>query len=185
MKRIFAILFALLILPGCGNHEDQLDRAMALRTKLLAQSVAFDVNITADYGDTLHNFSVSCQSDTNGTMTFTVTKPETIAGITGSISAAGGKLTFDDQAIAFDLLAEGQLSPIAAPWVFIKALRSGYLTSSGNDGEYLRLTVDDSYADDAMHLDIWLGQGDLPVRAEILWKGRRLLSMDVGNFHFL
>ena len=118
-------------------------------------------------------------------MTFTVTKPETIAGITGSISAAGGKLTFDDQAIAFDLLAEGQLSPIAAPWVFIKALRSGYLTSSGNDGEYLRLTVDDSYADDAMHLDIWLGQGDLPVRAEILWKGRRLLSMDVGNFHFL
>ena len=185
MKRILAILLVLLILPGCSDQDAQLDRAMALRSKLLAQSVAFDANITADYGDALHIFSVSCQSDTKGNLTFTVTQPSTIEGITGSISATGGKLTFDDKTIAFDLLAEGQLSPICAPWVFMKALRSGYLTSAGADGEHLRLAVDDSYADDAMHLDIWLGKDDLPVRVEILWKGRRLLSMDVGNFHFV
>jgi hypothetical protein len=90
-----------------------------------------------------------------------------------------------DKVIAFDLLADGQLSPVSAPWVFMKALRSGYLTSCGKEGEYLRLAVDDSYADDALHLDIWLGEGDLPVRAEILWQGSRVLSMEVGNFTFL
>jgi len=87
--------------------------------------------------------------------------------------------------VAFDLLADGQLSPVSAPWIFMKALHSGYLTSCGKEGDLLRLAVDDSYADDALHLDIWLGSDDLPIRAEILWQGRRLLSMDVTNFTFV
>ena len=185
MKRILAILLVLLILPGCGGQTSELDRAMALRTKLLSQNVEFNAQITADYGDVIHAFSLSCQADHLGNVQFTVTAPESIKDITGSIRSGTGKLTFDDQAIAFDLLADGQLSPISAPWIFIKALQSGYLTSCGKEGEQLRLAVDDSYADDALHLDIWLGDGDLPIRAEILWQGRRLLSMDVTNFTFV
>ncbi len=40
----------------------------------------------------------------------------------------------------------------------MKTLRSGYITSAGMDGGRLRLTIDDSYEDDALHLDIWLGR---------------------------
>ena len=184
MKRILAILLVLCIFSGCTG-SGELDRAMALRTKLLAQPIAFDTKITADYGDVIHSFTLSCRVDTQGNVSFTVLEPQSIRDITGTISAASGKLTFDEQAIAFDLLADGQLSPVSAPWVFMKALRSGYLTSCGKEGEYLRLAVDDSYADDALHLDIWLDSNDLPVRGEILWKGRRLLLMDVSNFTFL
>lgn len=185
MKRILAMMLVLFTLSGCAGQGSELDRAMALRTKLLAQPVAFDAKVTADYGDVIHSFSLSCQSDVQGNVTFTVTQPESIRDITGTVSAGTGKLTFDDKAIAFDLLADGQLSPVSAPWIFIKALRSGYLTSCGKEGEYLRLAVDDSYAEDALHLDIWLGSDDLPVRADILWQGRRLLSMDVANFTFV
>lgn len=185
MKRILAILLVLFTLTGCAGQGAELDRAMALRTKLLAQPVFFDARITADYGDAVHSFALFCQADAQGNLTFTVTEPQSIRDITGTVSAGTGKLTFDDKAIAFDLLADGQLSPISAPWIFLKALRSGYLTSCGKEGEHLRLAVDDSYADDALHLDIWLGSDDLPLRAEILWQGRRLLSMDVGNFTFV
>ena len=185
MKRILAILLVLCTISGCTVQGSELDRAMALRTKLLARQVSFAARITADYGDALHSFSLTCQADAQGNVTFTVTEPESIRDITGTLSAGTGKLTFDDKAIAFDLLADGQLSPVSAPWIFIKALRSGYLTSCGKEGEHLRLAVDDSYADDALHLDIWLGSDDLPFRAEILWRGRRLLSMDVTNFTFV
>ena len=156
---------------------------MAFRQRLLkASGCSFDVELTADYGDKLYTFALSCEADADGTVSFTVTAPQAIAGITGQISAAGGKLTFDGQALAFELLAQGQLSPVSAPWILLKTLRSGYLTSCGQDGEYLRLTIDDSYAEDALHLDIWLGAGDIPVRGEVLWQGRRILSMDVKNF---
>jgi len=36
----------------------------------------------------------------------------TISGITGSLSQNGGKLTFDDKALAFDVMADGLVSPV-------------------------------------------------------------------------
>ena len=109
MKRILAFLLVLFLLPGCTGQGSELDRAMALRTKLLAQGVTFDIRITADYGNVVHSFSLACQADSQGNVSFTVTEPESIRDITGTIVSGTGKLTFDDQAIAFDLLADGQL----------------------------------------------------------------------------
>ena len=185
MKRILPLLLTVLLLCGCNGADDEMDRAMTLRSKMLARGVSFETVITADYGDKLHSFSVSCVADEQGNLTFTVLQPEVIAGITGKITAAGGKLTFDDAALSFPLLADGQLTPVAAPWVLIRTLHSGYLTSCGGDGEYLRLAIDDSYEEDALHLDIWLGSEDLPVRGEVLWQGRRILSLEIKNFTFL
>lgn len=158
---------------------------MSLRSVLLSKSVEFDTVITADYGDKTYTFEASCTADPQGGLTFTVTQPQTIAGITGSISKNGGKLTFGDQALAFPMLADGQVTPVSAPWILMNTLRSGYLTSCGKEGDGLRLAIDDSYEDDALHLDIWLDGNDLPIRGEILWQGRRILSMEVKNFRFV
>ena len=185
MKRILPLLLTVLLLCGCNGADDEMDRAMTLRSKMLARGVSFETVITADYGDKLHSFSVSCVADEQGNLTFTVLQPEVIAGITGKITAAGGKLTFDDAALSFPLLADGQLTPVAAPWVLIKTLRSGYLTSCSREGELLRVAIDDSYEKNALHLEVWLSSEDIPLRCEIYWQGRRLLSMDVKNFTFL
>ena len=79
-------------------------------------------------------------------------------------------------------MTDDQLSPVSAPWIFLRTLRSGYLTSAGMDGEQLRLTINDSYEEDALQLDIWLDGDDVPVRAEILYDGRRILSLSVKKF---
>lgn len=186
MKRIAALAMILVMLTGCTGNNDALDRAMAFRAKLLAgNGCAFDAVIAADYGDTVSEFTVSCTGDEQGAVTFTVSQPQSISGISGKLSAEGGKLTFDDTALAFELLADGQVTPVSAPWLLIRTLRGGYVVSCGTEGEQLRLSIDDSYADDALHLDIWLGEGDLPVRAEILYKERRILSLDIKNFQIL
>lgn len=185
MKRVFAVFLVMLVLTGCGFENAELDRAMKLRAALLAAGCSFDAEITADYGDKIYTFSLSCQADASGNLTFEVTAPESISGITGRITDEGGFLTFDDAALAFPLLADGQLSPISGPWVLLKTLRSGYVTACSAEGEGLRLSVDDSYEEDALHLDIWLDGGDLPTRAEILWDGRRILTIAVENFQIL
>ena len=125
---------------------------------------------------------MDCQCDFHGNLPFAVTEPETIAGITGKVSDAGGKLTFDDTALQFDLMADDQVTPVSAPWILMKTCRAGNIPSAGMDGGRLRLTIDDSYEDDALHLDIWLGEDNRPENAEILYKERRILSLKVTNF---
>ena len=93
-----------------------------------------------------------------------------------------GTLTFDNVALHFPLLADNQVTPVSAPWLLVKTLRSGYITSAGGGKEFLRLSIDDSYADDALHLDIWLDNSNTPVKAEILFRERKILSLDVKNF---
>ena len=176
-------MLVLYFLTGCSGASKEIERGMALRSKLLkAASCTFDAEITADYGDKLYQFSMACQGDAQGNVTFTVTAPESIAGITGRIAHGEGRLTFDDAALQFDLMADGQVTPVSAPWILLKTLRSGCLTAAGVEGDLLRLTIDDSYDDDALYLDIWLDPGDVPVRGEILYDGRRILSLSVTNF---
>ena len=185
MKRIAYILCLIVLLTGCSTKDGNMERALKLRSDLLSNGAAFDAVITADYGDKLYSFEAACTFDSQGTLTFTVIKPDSIAGIIGTVSRNGGKLTFADQALAFPMLADGQVTPVSAPWVLINTLRSGYLTSCGKAGDGLRISLDDSYHDDALHLDIWLDSTDMPVRGEILWQGRRILSIEVKNFRFV
>lgn len=183
MKKLLGVLCVVLLFAGCSGKRGELDRAMGLRAELLAcQGCSFEATITADYGDELHTFSMDCESDHRGNVSFAVTAPETIAGITGKINGEGGKLTFDDKALHFDLMADQQVTPVSSPWILMKTLLGGYLTSCGMDGEYLRLAVDDSYQDDALHLDIWLDEADLPVRGEIFFDNRRIVTLELKNF---
>ena len=182
MKKAGFVLILMLFLTGCSDTEKEIDRGMELRTRLLSGECSFDAEVTADYGDQMQTFSLGCRGDSKGDLTFTVTAPETISGISGSISEAGGKLTFDDAVLYYPLLADGSLSPISGPWVLLKTLRGGYLTSACMEDEYLRLTIDDSYAEDALKLDIWLDRENRPVSAQVLHNGRRILSLKVRNF---
>lgn len=182
MRKSAWLLVLALLLSGCSGKREELDRAMKLRAQLLAADCSFDVEITADYGDEIYTFATSCQGDSKGNLGFTVTAPETIAGITGAVRKGEGELTFSDTVLAIPLMADGQLSPVSAPWILLKTLQGGYLTAAGMEGEFLRLTVNDSYAEDALQLDIWLDENDHPVRADVLYGNRRILAMTVSNF---
>ena len=185
MKRFALICLVLILLCGCAADSGGLDRAMALRGKIQQKEVTFEARITADYGDKVHIFAMECHGDILGNVKFTVTEPENISGITGTIEKGSGKLTFDDQMLAFDILADELISPVSAPWVLLETLRSGYLTFCSADGELLRVAIDDSYAENALHLEVWLDSQDIPQRSEVYWQGRRLLSIEVKNFTFL
>ena len=176
----FFLLVALL--SGCTKQEDTMGQALRLRSQVQSGNCAFDAQITADYGDKLYTFMLHCQMDVSGDLTFVVIEPTGIAGISGKIDASGGKLTFDNVVLAFDMMADGQLTPISAPWVFATALRGGYITATGNDGKYTILTIRDSYAEDALTVDISLDAQQIPVCAQITWQDRRILSMVISNF---
>ena len=182
MKKVLPLLLAVVLLTGCSRTPEEMERALSMRARLLqASSCTFDAEITADYGDILHVFRMNCTADAQGGVSFRVGAPESIAGITGTLSSQGGALTFEDTALYFELLADGQLSPVSAPWVMMKALRGGYLTSAGMENDQLRVSVNDSYEEDALNLDVWLDSVNIPQRADICYGGKRILSMKLEN----
>ena len=159
---------------------------MELRSRLLSSNgYSFSTEILADYGDKVYTFSMDCWATDDGNVSFTVCQPESIAGITGVISKHGGKLTFDDTALAFDLLADGQFSPVSAPWILVHTLHQGYISSCAELDEGWMVSMDDRYEEDALSLSVWLNRENLPAAAEIFWQGRRVLSLTVSNFSFL
>lgn len=185
MKRVVTFILVAVILTGCKS-DPVLSKAVSLRESVLAaDGCSFHARITADYGDKLYIFGMQCRFDATGNLTFTVTEPDSIAGISGMIHDDRGKLTFDDQVLAFPLIADEQFSPVSAPWVFMKALRSGFIHSSAQIEGHTQICIDDSYHDDAMQVDIFLSASDLPRQAEILWKNRRILSLEITGFEFL
>lgn len=186
MKRIICLALMICLLCGCQTDSQQMNKALNLRQKLLAgNGCSFLAEITADYGDIIYQFSMNCQGDKQGNLGFSVVAPESISGITGTIADTGGHLTFDGTALTFATIADGQVTPITAPWLFLKTLRSGYIVSCAEAEDTTYLQIDDSYRDGAIHLDIWLDGDGMPVRAEILWEGKRILSIIVKDFLIL
>ena len=185
MKRVLWISVLLCFLAGCNNENLDMDRCIALRERLLVTGCAFRCVVTADFGENLYSFTMDCTTDAQGTLSFSVVSPEEISEISGTVRAGKGKLEYADAILAFPLLADGEISPVSVPWLLINSLRSGYLASCGKDGEFLLLTVHDSFAEDALQLDVWLDKNQLPLKAEILWHGRRAVSIAVEEFHFV
>ena len=186
MKRLFVGILFVLILMGCGKTDENMDTALQFRQKLLSGGgCRFHAEVTADYGDVIYLFSMDCQGDKQGNLSFSVTAPESISNITGAVTDTGGHLTFDGTALAFASIADGQVTPVTAPWLFLKTLRSGYIVAVAKENNGTYLQIDDSYQDRAIHLDIWLDENAMPVRGEILWEGKRVLSISVKDFAIL
>ena len=186
MKKLAIFVICVFLLSGCRSENKTMNQAISFRQKLLSSNqCTFTCDITVDYGDELHLFSVGCKFDDQVNLSFEVLKPDTISGISGTVRASGGELTFDDNALAFPLIADGYISPISAPWVFMKALRGGYIDSCGNDGGGLCLLLNDSYEENPLQIQVFADSQCVPKRAEMIWKGRRILTIDVVNFSCL
>lgn len=178
---VFFLLFS--VLPGCASINNELDRPMEFRRKLIESGqCTFGTQITAHYNDKIYQFQMECSTDTSGSLMFTITNPESIRGISGKVSNSEAAFTFDNQIVAFPVLADGRLSPVCGPWIFYHTLRSGYLTGCIENDQGYQLSIDDSYADNPLHLQIQTDEQCVPIYAEIYYQQNMVLSLDVENF---
>lgn len=186
MKKVIILLVVMVCLVGCSNQSNHLNQVMKMRETLNhSKGCQFTVDITADYGNTVYGFSMDCKWENTGILTFTVTNPDSISGISGTISQDSSNLTFDGKALAFQPIADGYITPVTAPWLFVKTLAGGYIASVSKDDSLLHILAQDSYANESMEMDIWLSDKNIPVGAEMVWKGKRILTLNVKNFTYL
>ena len=118
-------------------------------------------------------------------MRFRVTEPESIAGISGVLGDISGGITFDDQVLAFEMMADGQITPVSAPWHLIEALRGGYLHGYCETKEGMQVQINDSYMGENIMSEILLDSQGIPLQCQLFWSGRRFMTLTVSNFSFL
>lgn len=186
--KIAAVLMILLcLLTACGSKEtDALQAPMKFRTQLLdAGGCTFSAAVTADYGDSVQQFTLLCDCRTDGTASMEITAPETVAGIRADIEKSGGKLTFEDTAVGFGTLADGNVAPIAAPSLLVSAWTEAYISAAGSEGTQLRVTYEKGYNEEQLFVDCWFDEKNIPICAEICYNDKTVLKMELTDFSFV
>jgi hypothetical protein len=125
---------------------------------------------------------MDCSVDAFGDMTFSVVEPDSLRGIVGHIRNAGADLLFENAILTFPTIADGFLSPVTAPWILLRGLRSGYFSAFAEEGDGILVEIDDSYQGQPFQIDVLLTNGTTPKNAQVIWKGRRILSVELENF---
>lgn len=180
MRKFLSLLLLPLLLCGCGKSESTVSEAIAFRAALVeAGGCSFRADVRADFGDTVQDFSLDCTADAEGTTAFTVLKPETLAGITATVTQQGGQVTYDGMAMDFGLLANGNVSPAAAPAIAVNCWLSAYIVSAAT-GE----TVYQQDFDEKALTVTTRFENNIPFFAEVCYNQQRVLELTLSDFAF-
>lgn len=132
-RRLCALMMIIPLLTGCSRGErggatDAEELALAIRTEYLAMTACSStVDITADYGQRVYEYTLSISWQKDGETLLTVLAPETIAGVTARIQNGTGYLEFEGASLETgSILADG-LSPIEAVPAILNYIFSGYI----------------------------------------------------------
>lgn len=170
------------LLFGCANEESYLEPAIEFRAALLqAGGCSFHAKIEADFGDRVETFSADCDFSADGMARLTITEPETLAGITATVTDRGGKITYDGMSMEFGLLANGNVIPAAAPALAALCWCGEYISSAGWEDDVYRVTYEKDFDEKRLQIDTYF-KNDLPISAEVCYNNQRILKLDISDY---
>lgn len=183
MRRLLVILLAVLCFSGCSASNDAGgDLRKAFQN---SNGSAFNAVVYADYGEKVYDFSVDCSVNGNGKLIFQLVEPSSIADITGYVDELGSNITFDERVLTFPSLADDLISPVASPWLLIRAICNGYIRAEYSDQNNSKILFEDSYYQHAFQIELTCNQDNIPIYADIIWEGRRIIALEIRNFRFM
>jgi len=169
-RLVVPILALLLLLTACSREQDPKERVEEIRDRFLTSTQRFAADLTADYGDRVHHFTLRFDSAQS---TLEVLAPEIIAGIIIEVSEGGTLLLFDGAELNTGPLTEDGLSPLAALPTIVAEWKEGLIVSAHYETFHgLRTVVMTTAISDRVQHSTWFNtETDLPIRAEILADG--------------
>lgn len=184
---IWGLGLCLVLLWGCSRSgPPPMEQALAFRSRLLeAGGCSFLTEVTVDYGAHVYSFTLSCRTDEGGALAFTVTAPESIAGIGGTVSGEQGTVSYEDTILAISPLAQGRLSPVAAPYALLHCWQTGYIATCGPEGTTTRFSVETLFLEEPISTETWLdAELGVPLWAEICYNDQRIVTLSLSEFQF-
>ena len=132
-KRLCALMMILFLLTGCSGGDKEggysaEELALSIRAEYLAMTeCSTTVDITADYGQRVYEYTLDVAWQKNGETVLTVVAPEKIAGVTARIKAGSARLEYDGASIETGMLSAEGLSPMEAVPAILEYIFSGFI----------------------------------------------------------
>ena len=179
--KIAVPMLLLLLLCACGAEETSAQTPVRFRTSLTeAGGCDFVAAVTADYGDYIRQFTLNCSSEM-GKTEFTVTEPDSAAGITATVSGEEASVSFGDTILAVEEFTSRKISPMAAPYILERAWSEGYISSTGMDGDFEMVEYLLGYGSDQLTVTAWFS-GQVPVKGTISDGKNDLITCEITDF---
>lgn len=183
---LICVLMISLLLTGCGGggKNGPMDRALAVRgTYLAANGCTARIRVSADYGQRVYNYVLDV-TVTGQDTTLRVSEPAEIEGMTARLRMGESTLEYDGAILETGPLAADGLTPISAVAALFEAARSGFIGSSGTEGENLYILCRDPAKppDQGREITLWFGPDDRLLRGEVSVDGRRVVSCEFLDF---
>ncbi len=160
-----------------------MQQALQLRTELLqAGGCRYAADVSVNYDDVRFDFSLDCVCGADGAARMTIRAPQTLAGIAAELSASSARVEFEDTAVAFGLMADGNLAPMQLPQLLVQALCADYIEAAGREGDAVRVTYLHGYDEKELTVDVWLSGALMPDYAEVSYQGQMLAAMTITDF---
>jgi outer membrane lipoprotein-sorting protein len=181
-----------LLLTACGRGEksnyDEL--TLQIRSAYLAmEHCSATVDLTADYGERVYQYTLTLDSQKDGDLVLKVVKPDEVAGVTVRVKADSTALEYDGASLETGPLDDEGLSPISAPAVFLDQACEGYIAECGmetlDDTECLRVCyrAPDGEPGTGTESTLWFNTNTYaPVRGEISSDGRCVVTCTFSEF---
>ena len=161
-----------------------MERGIDFRRELIAAGgCRFRAQITADYGQEIQSFTLDCEADGEGVVSFCVVEPDTISDITGAMEGDEGTVTYDGLQLAFPLLVYERISPVSAPAMIVSCWQKEYILSAGYDDTLYRITYEKKIQGKDLLIDTYF-EKDIPISAELCYNGHRILNVQITDFSF-
>ena len=151
-KLLSCVLMMTLLLSGCKGGGENTPETAALALREIYQNLtgwSSTVDITAEVGDKVFDFTLDARWQKEGETVLTVTAPELLAGITARIADGETVLEYDGTGLTLGLLDGRGLTAVSVvPWV-MEQIGSGYMARcawAGENQELLQITFRDPEA---------------------------------------
>ena len=145
-KIISCVLMMILLLTGCGKPRDDTPENLAAQIRaeyLSLKEWSSTVNLSANYGEQVFDFTVDAVWKREGDTVLTVTEPDLVAGITARIRDGETVLEYDGAGISIGMLDLSGLTPVSAIPAFVTCITTGYMARCSwlGEGEGRELVV--------------------------------------------
>ena len=184
MKRFFALLLCLLLplCGGCGQKSSAAADIQEQYSRIAAAQMEAEVTFHMPQED--RSFALQC-AYTPQQSTVTVTAPETVKGVTATVSAEELTIAYDGAVLSAG--KAGSFGPVNALPCLLRAMGSGYLVEEGRemleDVDCRRLTLDTAAGDTPLACTVWIDtQTLLPRYAEFASDGTVVISAKLLAF---
>ena len=156
MKRIVILPLCLLLLcGGCGKKSSTAANIQEQYSRVATAQMEAEVTFHTPQED--RSFMLQC-TFTPEESTVTVTAPETVKGVTATVS--GEELTIAYDGAVLSAGSVGRFGPVNALPCLLRAIGSGYLLEEGRetleDADCYRLTLDATAGNTPLKCTVWL-----------------------------